>query len=54
MKLNNMTKNRNGVDLFKITFCPSCNSDLIYEDNKISCNKCTQTYHLKEGVPVHG
>ena len=52
MKLNNMTKNRNGVDLCKITFCPSCNSDLIYENNKIICNKCNETYHFKEGVPV--
>ena len=40
--------------LFDILACPTCKSDLTYNETKTKfiCTKCKKTYSIKEGIPI--
>ncbi len=38
--------------LLDILACPSCQGDLVQQEEKLICQKCGLKYPIKEGVPV--
>lgn len=39
-------------ELIKILVCPSCQGDLIEQENKLVCQKCGLKYPVEDGIPV--
>lgn len=39
-------------ELLKYISCPSCNSELIYSNNNLGCDKCKIKFEEKEGIPI--
>jgi len=41
-------------ELLDILACPSCKGQVvkILNENKLSCKKCSNTYQIKNGIPI--